>query len=122
MRSRALSFLSLFASLGTLICCALPALLVSLGMGAALAGLVSGFPGLIWISEHKDWVFAVAGILLCAAGAAMFYSRDLSCPADRDLARACRSSRAVSGVVFVLSLAAYATGVFFAYIAPLLNS
>jgi hypothetical protein len=34
------AWLSLAASGGTLVCCALPALLVSLGLGAALAGLV----------------------------------------------------------------------------------
>ena len=39
-RQTILPSLSLFTSVGTLLCCALPALLVTLGMGAALAGFV----------------------------------------------------------------------------------
>ena len=45
--------LSLFASAGTLVCCALPALFVTLGAGAALAGLVGEFPQLVWLSTYK---------------------------------------------------------------------
>ena len=44
--------LSLFSSVGTLLCCALPALLVTLGMGAALAGFVSAVP---WITAISDY-------------------------------------------------------------------
>ena len=39
---------SLFTSFSTLICCALPALLVSIGAGATLAGIISNFPQLIF--------------------------------------------------------------------------
>ena len=38
---------ALFTSFGTLICFALPALFVALGMGAAVAGIVSAVPQLI---------------------------------------------------------------------------
>ena len=48
------SVLSLFASSSTLVCCALPALLVALGAGAALSSLVSVFPQVVWLSEHKE--------------------------------------------------------------------
>jgi mercuric ion transport protein len=37
IRSGALSYLSLFTSLGTLLCCALPSLLVLFGLGATVA-------------------------------------------------------------------------------------
>ena len=47
------SVASLFASSSTLICCALPALLVALGAGAALSSLVSAVPQLVVLSEHK---------------------------------------------------------------------
>ncbi len=59
--------LGLFASMGTLLCCALPALLVTLGMGAALAGFVGAFPWISVISTYKIWVFIGAGILLAAS-------------------------------------------------------
>ena len=44
--------LTLFGSFSTLLCCALPALLVSLGAGAVTIGLVSAVPQLIWLLCH----------------------------------------------------------------------
>ena len=45
--------LSLFASTSTLLCCALPALLITLGAGAVMAGLTAAFPGIMWLSANK---------------------------------------------------------------------
>ena len=58
------SVLSLFTSVSTLLCCALPALLVVLGLGAVVAGIVSDFPFLIILSQNKEWVFAFAFLLM----------------------------------------------------------
>ena len=58
-----LSIVSLFTSFSTLICCALPALLVVLGLGAVVAG-VSDFPLLITLSKNKGWVFCFAFALM----------------------------------------------------------
>ena len=55
-----LSVLTLFTSFSTLICCALPSLLVVLGLGAVVAGVVSDFPILITLSKNKNWLFAFA--------------------------------------------------------------
>ena len=44
VRSGALSYLSLFTSLGTLLCCALPSLLVLFGLGATVASVLSAGP------------------------------------------------------------------------------
>jgi hypothetical protein len=63
------SLVALFASSGTLVCCALPALLVAVGAGAALSSLVSAVPQLVWISEHKLGVFSFAAVMLAFAGA-----------------------------------------------------
>src|SRR5580692_11355324 len=63
-RGAALSFLSLFTSLGTLVCCALPSLLVLFGLGATVATVVSEAPWLVDLSHHKNWVFIVAGLLI----------------------------------------------------------
>ena len=57
------SLLTLFASSSTLICCAIPALLVALGAGAVLSTFVSIFPGIVWVSQHKIEVFAFAGVM-----------------------------------------------------------
>ena len=51
------SVATLFATSGTLVCCAIPAALVTLGAGAALSSLVSVFPQVVWLSEHKEALF-----------------------------------------------------------------
>jgi urea transporter len=58
---------SLFATSSTLVCCAIPAALVALGAGAALSSLVSVFPQVVWLSEHKEGLFAFAGLAMAAA-------------------------------------------------------
>ncbi len=59
-----ISWVSLFTSFGTLLCCALPSTLVLLGLGASLSNFLGVFPQLIWLSEHKDWLFAISFTLL----------------------------------------------------------
>ncbi|WP_448584870.1 hypothetical protein [Thermaurantiacus sp.] len=60
--------LSPFASASTLLCCALPALLVTLGSGAAVAGLVSAAPWLVALGRWKAWRLAGSGLPLRLAG------------------------------------------------------
>ncbi len=112
--------LTLFSSFGTLFCCALPALFVALGAGAALAGVVTNFPQLIWISEHKIGLFIFAGMMLTTSGILRYRSRNAPCPVDPLKAMACSKLRKTSGVIYGVSLAIYATGLFFAFIAPTL--
>jgi hypothetical protein len=118
----AASLLSLFASSSTLVCCALPALLVALGAGAALSGLVSVFPQLVWLSEHKLGLFSFAGAMLLASGALQWHNRTAACPLDPALRSACLRTRRTSLRVYGLSLAVYAVGGWFAFIAPWLAS
>ncbi len=118
-QSVAASFLSLFTSGSTLLCCALPALLVSLGAGAAMAGLVTTFPQLIWLSEHKTGLFIAAGVMLFAAGVMQWRAKSLPCPADAALAAACNRTRKVSLGIYWFSVAIYAVGFFFALLAPI---
>ena len=110
-------FFSLFTSIGTLVCCALPALLVTLGAGAALAGLVSNVPWLISLSEHKAWVFGIAGLLLLGTGILRYINRNAPCPADKAKAIACTRLRNISKYMYWFSVAIYLTGFFFAFVA-----
>lgn len=115
------SWLSVFTSGSTLICCALPALLVALGAGAALSGLVSAVPQIVWLSEHKAAVFGFAGAMLALSGCLQWRARKaLACPADPALAEACAATKDVSLGVWVVSVAIYAVGAFFAFGAQLL--
>lgn len=113
--------LSLFASTSTLICCALPALLVTLGMGASLAGLVSAAPWLVALSRYKLWLFAGSGLLLLLAALMQRRAARLPCPADPAQAAACQRLRRFSAAVLWLSAALWLVGFFFAFLAaPLL--
>ena len=116
-RETVVASLTLFSSLTTLLCCALPAALVAVGAGAALAGLITAVPQLVVLSEHKTTVFAVAGIALALAGIFRLLNRNAPCPANAALARACRRARRVGGVVLTAALAIYGVAFFFAFIA-----
>lgn len=115
------SWAALFASTGTLICCALPALLVALGAGAALSTLVAAVPGLVWISEHKLLVFAAAGVMLAISGAMQWQTRLAPCPLDAALRQACLRTRKAAARVYGASLALYVLGAWFAFIQPWLQ-
>jgi hypothetical protein len=115
------NILSLFTSGSTLICCALPATLVAVGSAATLASLVSNFPQLIWISEHKALVFGLAGAMLAIAGYLQWQARNAPCPADATLAAACTKTRKSALQIYWLSVVIYAIGAFFAFIAPLIT-
>ncbi|HEU4621477.1 MAG TPA: hypothetical protein VFS42_04570 [Burkholderiaceae bacterium] len=120
--SRAASTLSLFTSSGTLVCCTLPALLVAIGAGAALSGLVSVFPQIVWLSTHKMLVFVVAGAMLVVAGVFQWRARFAPCPADPALAAVCQRTRRRSAWIYGASVALFFIGAFFAFVAPALLS
>ena len=63
-RAVLLNYFSLFSSFSTLICCALPSVLVLLGMGTTVASLLSAAPWLVNLSRHKIWTFSIAGVLI----------------------------------------------------------
>jgi len=115
---RTLHTLTLFSSMSTLLCCALPALFVALGAGAVLAGVVSNVPQLIWLTEHKLGLFIFATVMLTVSGVLRYRTRSAPCPIDPDLAAACTRTRKVSGIIYYTSLTLYAIGGFFAFIAP----
>jgi hypothetical protein len=54
-------------SLATLLCCALPSLLVLLGLGTTVAAVVSNAPWLVAISRSKEWVFTAAALLIASS-------------------------------------------------------
>src|SRR5579862_45430 len=66
-RAALFNYFSLFSSFSTLICCALPSVLVLLGMGTAVASLLSVAPWLVSLSRHKIWTFSISGILIAAS-------------------------------------------------------
>lgn len=114
------SFISLFSSGGTIICCALPALLVSIGAGAALSSLISIFPQIVWLSVYKLPIFIIAFFFIVIGGYFQWNSRNLPCPADKLLVMQCMKTRRVSVIIYVLSVAIFLFGFTFAFILPYL--
>jgi hypothetical protein len=121
-RNVLLSAATLVSSAGTLVCCVLPALLVALGAGAALAGLVTAVPQLAWLSEHKPLVFGIAAALLATSGTALWYGRSLPCPTEPAAARACQSLRRLAAGLYGLAVVFFLVGTVFAFVLPTLRS
>lgn len=87
-KPRSWSWLLLFTTSGTLLCCAMPITLVTLGLGATVATMASSAPWLITLSQFKGWMFFASGLLIALAGWVVHRSRR-SCPVDTELAAAC---------------------------------
>ena len=115
-RNTGIGFLALFASSGTLICCALPIILVSLGLGASVAAMTSNFPFLITLSQHKLWVFAFSGLLL-AVSTWLSYRPGQSCPTDEQLARHCQRAKTWNRRILWSSIVIWCIGFFAAFLA-----
>jgi mercuric ion transport protein len=120
VRSGALGYLSLFTSIGTLLCCALPSLLVLFGLGATVASVLSEAPWLVSLSHHKNWVFIVAGLLITSnlayvyGAAPKLRARNGAC--DPNDPAACRTASRFSRFVLWCSITLYLTGCFTAYL------
>lgn len=100
---------------GTLVCCALPILLVTLGMGATVAAWVSAAPWLVTLSQYKGWMFAASGAALLGA-AYVLYRPGRACPADPRLARLCAVADRWNQRVLALAGALWVLGAFAAYL------
>ena len=109
--------LSLFTSVSTLLCCALPALLVTIGAGATLASIVSVSPWLVALSKYKVYTFGFSAFMLIVAGIMRHKSKDSFCPVDPTQAKACRNLKIISGVIYWGSVTIFLIGFFFAFIA-----
>jgi hypothetical protein len=118
-RAALLNYFSLFSSFSTLICCALPSVLVLLGMGTAVASILSAAPWLVTLSRHKVWTFSIAGTLI-ACSFVMTYviaprlRAGEACEADDPTT--CGEVSRVSRVILWCSAVIWSGGFFVAYL------
>jgi mercuric ion transport protein len=110
-----LGWLALFASGGTLVCCALPILLVSMGFGAVAASLNYNIPGLIFLAENKAWTLSLSALLLLLL-AWVIWRPGQSCPTDPKLAAYCEKAKKWNRRIFHFSVTIWAIGFFFSYL------
>ncbi len=119
-KSAIYNHLSLFSSFGTLICCALPSLLVLFGLGATMVSLLSAVPWLVTLSQHKVWVFAISGALIASnlvyvyALAPRLKAEGAACSLDAP--DACKTASRFSRFVLWVSVAIYLAGFFTAFV------
>src|SRR5438067_8892353 len=118
-KPRVFAYFSLFTSFSTLLCCALPSLLVLFGLGATVASVLSAAPWLVALSRHKNWTFAIAGLLIAGnfayvyALAPRMRARAEQCAPGEE---ACVAAGRISTAVLWASAAVYAVGFFVAYV------
>lgn len=124
-RAALLNYFSLFSSFSTLICCALPSVLVLLGMGTTVASLLTAVPWLVSVSRHKVWTFGIAGTLI-ACSFVMTYAiaprlrAGQACASDDPTT--CGEVSKLSRVLLWGSAIIYSCGFFVAYLlGPLLE-
>lgn len=127
MKDKALAILSLCASTSTLLCCALPTLLVTLGLGAVVAGAISSLPWLVTLSQYKQWIFLAAGLLIAGDWVLMWRWEQAvtSCeiPAGgSSVIPACQVASRFSRVVLWISTALFVVGFIVAFVAFPLGS
>jgi mercuric ion transport protein len=118
-RAALLNYFSLFSSFSTLICCALPSVLVLLGMGTAVASVLSSAPWLVSLSRHKIWIFSIAGALILTSVVMTYVvaprlQRGHACAADDPTT--CGEVSKLSRVVLWGSVLIWSGGFFVAYL------
>jgi hypothetical protein len=106
-------WLSLFTSFGTLICCAIPSMLVLLGLGTVVAGFLGEFPQLIWLSEHKAWVFGFSLFMLISARIMQGLALKKSCEDGY-----CEVTKSWAKPMWWASLGINLVGIFWAFVLP----
>lgn len=115
IKDSSVTIFTLFTTTGTLICCAIPIIFVTLGLGATVAAMTSAFPFLIFLSQHKIWVFAFSGVMLAISGWLMFRP-GRTCPVDTDLARACNTAFKWNKRIYWTSVVIWGIGFTAAYV------
>ena len=115
MKDKALSVFTLFTSSGTLLCCVLPAVVATIAGGAAVSSMLSVFPFLIPLSMHKEWIFAIAAILIAINGYMGFKpNQDVACDVEAG-EDGCDITGRFNKRMFYISATVLAVGAFFAY-------
>lgn len=118
MSIRRLQLFTLLTSGGTLVCCAIPALLVMLGAGAALATLMRWVPQLSWLSDYKVEIYVAALVMLSLGGYAQWRARTAPCPVDPNLRDLCLRQRQQSAWIYLVSLGLTLVGGIVTWVLP----
>ena len=106
-----LGWLTLFVASGTLVCCVIPIVLVTLGFGAVAASLAYNIPSLVFLAEHKIWTLSLSALFLGFL-AWMIWRPNQKCPTDAQLAAVCQQAKRWNQRIFWLSVVFWSIGFF----------
>lgn len=115
LKEKSVTVFTLFTTTGTLLCCALPIVFVTVGMGATVVAMTSTFPFLITIAQYKIWVFAFSGLML-AFSAWLMFRPGRSCPTEPALAKACNTAYKWNKRIYWSSVVIWSIGFTAAYL------
>lgn len=108
------SYLALFTSTGTLLCCALPSALAAIAGGSAVVSLIGAFPWLVPLSQNKEWIFLGSGLMIALTAILIYRPQGkVACPVTGG--KGCAVAGRFTKVMFWTSASIYALGSFFAY-------
>lgn len=110
-----LKWATLFVASGTLLCCALPILLVTLGFGALVASLNYNIPALIILAENKIWTLTLSALMLIILAWVVWRPKQ-HCPSDPELSAICQQSKRWNKRVFWVSSMIWFIGFFTSYL------
>ncbi len=106
--------MALFASTGTLVCCALPATIAAFAGGAAVASFVSTFPWVIPLSANKGWIFLGSGLMILFSALLVFRPKGrVACSITGG--EGCKAAGRFTKTMLGISAVIYSVGVFSAY-------
>lgn len=106
---------TVFLACTGLLCCTLPILLVSLGIGTMMASMASTFTWLPLVSEYKFWIFLISGLLFISAELIQ-HRQNKICPADPKLAKQCAKFDKLSSIMLNIGLIIWLVGFISAYL------
>lgn len=104
--------LGLLASAGAVVCCSLPIILATLGVGAVLVSEPSWLPS---VSEYKFIVFLISGIVLLVAGH-LTRLPGRQYPNDPKQAKLCSRMSTLNHYLFWAAVAIWSAGFLSAYL------
>jgi hypothetical protein len=113
-KQKGASYLALFTSTGTLLCCALPSALAAVAGGSAVMSMVSTFPWLVPLSQNKEWIFLASGLMI-ALTAFLIYRPKGRVACSVTGGQGCEVAGRFTKATFWGAAAIYAVGSFFAY-------
>lgn len=99
---------------GVMLCCVIPALLVSLGLGSTLATFLSDYPIFVKVTKYKDFLFLFAFVTLIINAIIIKKNKNKMCDIN-NLEKECSEVKTVSEKLYYFSLFIFIISLYLSY-------